>query len=415
MFPCSFLIEKGHINPAQEEVKFANMCIDYLNLPAFMEVPSEEHILQGTYALMNYAVLYWVRHLEAGLEHIKRDDQLLPELAESLEAFLDQHWNSPTAIFNISKRNSERLKLFESYTFHQKLQEATVSMRKQLTFFGKMEKREKALDLEDMVIGIRTSIERVLLDTTKQSKLKNMEDIYGENLFRCPRFSCQSFTNGFPSVDERDRHVQKHERPFLCTDQGCPQSTFGFTSESERNKHMKYMHSTAHIDAQEFPTDQDVKESLKSLRDQEQTMNQDISQPPPVVVQDPEPNQEPLTIPRLKGPRKKGPKRDLTCEHCSKTFTKKYNLDSHLKTHSNERQFSCSVCGRAFARNNDRWRHMSSHEEGAFKCEGHLKDGTQWGCGKSFARADILSSHHKSKTGQKCILPFLQEQTSVTT
>lgn len=391
------------------------MCIDYLNLPAFTEEPSEEHILQGTYALMNYAVLYWVRHLEAGLEHIKTDDQLLPELAESLEAFLDQHWNSPTAIFNISKRNSERLKFFESYTFHQKLQEATVSMRKQLTFFGKMEKRETALDLEDMVIGIRTSLERVLLDTTKQSRLKNMEDIYGENLFRCPRFSCQSFTNGFPSADERDRHVQKHERPFLCTDQGCPQSTFGFTSENERNRHMKDMHATVHIDAQEFPTDQDVEQSLKPLVDQEKAMERDISQPPPAVVQDPEPNQEPHTIPRLKRPRKKEPKRDLTCEHCSKTFTKKYNLDSHLKTHSNERQFSCSVCGRAFARNNDRWRHMSSHKEGAFKCEGYLKDGTQWGCGKSFARADILSSHHKSKIGQKCILPFLQEQTSVTT
>ena len=381
-------------------------------MPALTEEPTEAYVLQGSYALMNYAVLYWVRHLEAGLEHIDSNDQLLPELAESLEAFIDQHWNSPTATFNISKRNSERLKYFESYSFYQNLQEATVSMRKQITFFGKMEKRQIALDLEDIVIRVRSFFEQLLLATTEQPKLEHLKTRYGNNIFRCPRFSCQSFTNGFQSADERDRHVQKHERPFLCSDQACPQSTFGFTSKPELDRHMKDMHATVQLDAEEFPTDQDVEQSLKPPEPQHQVQEQSIPKPPPVVVQDPEPEQMLRTIPRLKKPKKTHIKQDLVCQHCSKTFTKKFNLDSHLRTHSNERRYTCDVCGQAFARESDRRRHMSTHEEGKFKCGGHLRDGSPWGCGKTFSRADILSSHHKSKTGQACLLPYTQDQAS---
>jgi len=385
------------------------LCIDYLNLPALAEAPSESSVLKGEYAFLDYAVLYWVRHLEAGLECISSEDSLLQELAESLEVFINQHWTFPKARFNISNRNSERLKFFEPYEFHEKLQQATVSIRKQLTFFGTMEKREIALDLSDIIVRVRALLEQTLLCTTNDSTRKDLCLKYGDRIFKCPRFSCQSFTNGFDTADKRDRHVDRHERPFRCTELACPGFTFGFASEYERARHFRDMHSTQTKESEEFPTEQDIQADIKSYAPQDQQLE---VQPAPIIVQDPEPEQEPQTIPAQRRSQTKQVKRDFICKYCSKVFTKKYNLTSHLRSHSNERPHQCEVCSQAFARESDRQRHMLTHGEGKYKCGGTLSDGTSWGCGQSFTRSDILSSHHKSKFGQMCLAPYLKEQNS---
>jgi hypothetical protein len=98
------------------------------------------------------------------------------------------------------------------------------------------------------------------------------------------------------------------------------------------------------------------------------------------------------------------------CIHCPKTFTRFYNLESHLRTHT-ERPFVCNGCGRAFARMNERKRHEGLHaREGKIVCGGKLKDGNDWGCGRRFARLDILRAHYRAKKGQMCIRPLLEEE-----
>lgn len=99
------------------------------------------------------------------------------------------------------------------------------------------------------------------------------------------------------------------------------------------------------------------------------------------------------------------------CTLCPKRFTRAYNLRSHLRTHTDERPFVCSVCGKAFARQHDRKRHEGLHSgEKKFVCRGNLKDGSQWGCGRRFARADALGRHFRSEAGRVCIRPLLEEE-----
>ncbi|KAJ0064692.1 hypothetical protein NL108_011780, partial [Boleophthalmus pectinirostris] len=68
---------------------------------------------------------------------------------------------------------------------------------------------------------------------------------------------------------------------------------------------------------------------------------------------------EKVIIPKqhLKG---KGPK--LKCNFCDKIFSKNFDLQQHIRSHTGEKPFQCIVCGRAFAQKSNVKKHMQTHK-----------------------------------------------------
>jgi Zinc finger, C2H2 type len=84
-----------------------------------------------------------------------------------------------------------------------------------------------------------------------------------------------------------------------------------------------------------------------------------------------------------------------TVPGCGSTFTRGFNLKSHLRSHFEEKPYKCrwSGCGKSFARQYDCQRHEQLHDNWSFECEG---------CKKQFARMDALNRHLKSEAGVEC-------------
>ncbi|XP_026512588.1 zinc finger protein 341 isoform X2 [Terrapene carolina triunguis] len=56
----------------------------------------------------------------------------------------------------------------------------------------------------------------------------------------------------------------------------------------------------------------------------------------------------------------KSPK--LKCTYCDKAFTKNFDLQQHIRSHTGEKPFQCIVCGRAFAQKSNVKKHMQTHK-----------------------------------------------------
>ncbi|CAF93318.1 unnamed protein product [Tetraodon nigroviridis] len=60
---------------------------------------------------------------------------------------------------------------------------------------------------------------------------------------------------------------------------------------------------------------------------------------------------------QLKG---KSPK--LKCNYCDKVFSKNFDLQQHIRSHTGEKPFQCIVCGRPFAQKSNVKKHMQTHK-----------------------------------------------------
>ncbi|KAI9333332.1 hypothetical protein DFJ73DRAFT_854394 [Zopfochytrium polystomum] len=80
---------------------------------------------------------------------------------------------------------------------------------------------------------------------------------------------------------------------------------------------------------------------------------------------------------------------NLVCPTCSKGFSRRYNLKTHMASHLDVRPHQCGSCGSSFARNHDLVRHRQIHDsEKVFVCEN---------CDRGFLRKDALTRHQSQK------------------
>jgi DNA-directed RNA polymerase subunit RPC12/RpoP len=394
------LISEKHVCPVLGDLQLASLCVDYLNFPGFTDEleDMDRLILEGYYAFMDYAVTYWVRHLEACLVFLGKEDSGVVDISGALENFIELHYTAPATRLPITKRNAARLRCLEGLDCYDELQRAVRSTRKQLSFYGELDEDEVALDLGNIVKGVREALEKLVLKAQSgDGTCEKLEKYYGSNLFKCPRLSCKFFSNGFATATQRDQHLGKHQRPFRCTVSGCPNGTIGMSSERELQKHTKEAHGEVQY-GDEFPDeDEEIAQSpfqalptrlespaASSLGNAQENHDSESD----VVVQSMGLGRRRL---RLSNKRR----RQYKCQHCGKIFHRKFNLDSHLHTHSTERSWNCGICSKAFAREGDYKRHIKGHSDAkSFKCGG---------CGRGFARRDTLATHYKSRMGRSCL------------
>ena len=68
------------------------------------------------------------------------------------------------------------------------------------------------------------------------------------------------------------------------------------------------------------------------------------------------------TINQAMGIEEPPAKKKLQCQYCDKTFSKNFDLQQHVRSHTGEKPFQCIVCGRAFAQKSNVKKHMQTHK-----------------------------------------------------
>ncbi|KAJ1567272.1 hypothetical protein HK096_010413, partial [Nowakowskiella sp. JEL0078] len=93
-------------------------------------------------------------------------------------------------------------------------------------------------------------------------------------------------------------------------------------------------------------------------------------------------------------PRKRKITKLHICPTCSRQFTRRYNLETHILTHipNRPRPFTCEECNKSFVRIHDLNRHKEIHSTniGLYVCP-------DVACGRAFTRKDALRRHVSAK------------------
>ncbi|KAH8892450.1 hypothetical protein GQ53DRAFT_646497 [Thozetella sp. PMI_491] len=361
-----YLIKVKEIAEIQVERELALLAVSYLNFdeiqPDLQQDKIHQAILRGAYAFYDYAVVCWVLHLLEALQ--KGDpDVWTAEVSETLEAFLQLHWSLDSAECSVSKAwpAHQKLRALNPIDEYDKLSKAVWCSQKRIRIQSDGAPVEDVLDLSRITCQIRAVLEQFGTPQTSRDERELVVKFHGQALFKCPRVSCQHFFDGFSTLAARNKHVERHERPYLCIIEGCTMGTFGCSTAKALEAHMWETHGIDTSSTDEFPE--------------------------PLRRSAPQASQEGA----------------FRCEICSKAFGRKFNLKIHQKVHSDEKPWRCSTCDKKFAREHDLKRHQDSHVgQKTFVCRG-LRNGKVWGCDKAFTRSEHLQKHLQSKKGMQCL------------
>ena len=257
-----------------EEYNLAILCLYYLSHGCFdLSLSAESvqnHVLEGYYAFSDYAFVYWLDHLERCVADLDISNSGSAEsLAAAIREFLARHISTDEPKTSMSLSIREAFHIFQAYDFSNRLGEAVEFWRNRMQTKAEQLDVVAVLDLDQVLIQIRSIIDELASRKLTTSLLKKLRVFHGINIFKCARYNCEYFHEGFGTIQERDQHHDKHERAYLCTFSGCPRAIFGLEDVKALEQHITNAHLVGKIDDSKFPVHLepksiDIKEAVKT-------------------------------------------------------------------------------------------------------------------------------------------------------
>jgi hypothetical protein len=278
---------------------------------------------EGNLSFQDYAVAKWLEHIRAIIQ-TKLDDfppdadsqAALEEIGIALEEFVD-FFEEDLMHESIIDTVGQDCELFRKYPFYEHLLPVWNHIQRHY------EKGPTARnDVSIKALSTVLSRNRRLLESLNphnQSSSSSGASVdqttfYDDRRFKCPKVTCFYFHEGFKDAQSRNRHINRHDRPFSCPFPDCSISEFGFVSNKDLDKHKRFFHPDIEGQANSFTT---------------------AAKPIAAATWE--------------------------CTICGKKFTRGFHMRNHMNAHSGNRPHACSECGKAFTRANDRNRHEKLH------------------------------------------------------
>ena len=207
-----------------------------------------KYISEGYYAFQDYAVVHWVDHLISSVEEIDALDSESLLLLESLVGrFIKARSTDLPVQISRSEELISKFRQFSQQDYFDKLIQVVTQATSQKDSFVQKDIGQTELSyLAAQIELVRSNFERMTISLSSTSAIHGKYEIYyGSNWYKCPRIDCTYFYRGFPGPADRDRHENKHNRPFHCSRVGCHIASIGCRTAKELNKHELEFHSTS--------------------------------------------------------------------------------------------------------------------------------------------------------------------------
>ncbi|EEU42654.1 uncharacterized protein NECHADRAFT_47446 [Fusarium vanettenii 77-13-4] len=247
-----YLLEEHATLFFPEAVNVSTFCLRYLTSDPFKIGIDSKDIsswaIKGYYALQDYSVQFWYDHSQMCLQAY---DTLDPTQRDQVTAALARFLESYAQLSEMDWRHGENTvaKLMEAF--------------KGLPEHAR--DRNECFNIEYRTTMIRQQIEHLQQDASSTEARESFEFLHGPlTTLKCSKPWCDLFKGGLENLKECQRHINRHELPFICNEDGCHTSGIGFDSQTSLDIHRKQWHSNNSKSIQ-FPKRR--QKSYRNIRD----------------------------------------------------------------------------------------------------------------------------------------------------